>query len=220
MKKWSNSTFIIAIVFALLVVPLIFDHFISNLLARSIKDSLLHGLVLAVSITFLTLYLILFKEKGTLRALGVKRLQLSHVKTVVIWSVIQITIGIFFVIILETLAGGSGNAKTESLENQTLIMFLLAFTSAAIISPLYEELFYRGLIYTWLRQRTSILPSMLISSAIFTVVHIPTYNTLPINFVAGLITAWVYEKTGTILSSIIVHASFNGLAVVITYLFR
>ncbi|TFD99495.1 CPBP family intramembrane glutamic endopeptidase [Jeotgalibacillus salarius] len=223
MKKWSISTFIIAIVFALVVVPLLFDQIIANSLAFLIKDSLMHGLVsgliLAASITLLTFYLILFKEKGNLSSLGVKTLPLRHFKTVIVWSFIQIIIGILYVLILETFAGGSANAKTESLESQTLMMFLLAFTSAAIISPIYEELFYRGLIYTWLRQRVSILPAMLISATIFTVVHIPTYNTLPINFIGGLIAAWVYEKTGAILSSILVHASFNGLAVAITYFF-
>ncbi len=223
MKKWSNSTFIIAIAFALIVVPFIFDRLIAPLLGLWIEDSLVHGLVsgliLAASITLLTFYLIIVKEKESPRSLGVKSLPIRHITTVIVWSVIHIIIGILYVVTLEVFAGGSANEKTESLESQTITMFLLAFTSAAIISPLYEELFYRGLIYTWLRQRTSILPSMLISSAIFTVVHIPTYNTLPINFVAGLITAWVYEKTGTILSSILVHASFNGLAVVITYLF-
>jgi membrane protease YdiL (CAAX protease family) len=47
-------------------------------------------------------------------------------------------------------------------------------------------------------------------------VHIPTYNTLPVNFLSGLVFAWVYEKTKSLLPSMIIHACFNGIAVILT----
>lgn len=54
------------------------------------------------------------------------------------------------------------------------------------------------------------------SSFIFMLVHIPTYNTLPVNFLSGLVFAWVYEKTKSLLPSMIIHACFNGIAVILT----
>ena len=59
----------------------------------------------------------------------------------------------------------------------------------------------------------------LISSIIFTVVHIPTYNTLPVNFLSGVVFAWLYEKTNSIfLSAMIAHALFNFIAVLLTFM--
>jgi citrate lyase synthetase len=48
------------------------------------------------------------------------------------------------------------------------------------------------------------------------IAHIPTYNTLPVNFISGLVFAWTYEKTGSILPAIIIHASYNGIAFILT----
>ncbi|MCZ8534563.1 CPBP family intramembrane glutamic endopeptidase [Psychrobacillus psychrodurans] len=39
---------------------------------------------------------------------------------------------------------------------------------------------------------------ILLSSSVFMLMHIPTYNTLPINFLTGVIFSWTYEKTGSI----------------------
>ena len=44
------------------------------------------------------------------------------------------------------------------------------------------------------RNRYGMRGGMFISSIIFTVVHIPTYNTLPVNFLSGVVFAWLYER--------------------------
>lgn len=112
---------------------------------------------------------------------------------------------------------GTANSKTESLQSQmTLLNFVIAFVSAAIISPVYEEIFYRGFLYRFFSSRFGIIAGLLISSTIFTIVHIPTYNTLPVNFVSGLIFAWAFQKTGSVIPGIIIHGAFNGLAVILT----
>ena len=54
-------------------------------------------------------------------------------------------------------------------QNLTFFLVLIAFISAAIISPIYEEIFYRGFLYRWLRTRTGFMGAILISSLIFTV---------------------------------------------------
>ena len=57
---------------------------------------------------------------------------------------------------------------------------------------------------------------MLLSASIFTLVHIPTFNTLPVNFVSGLVFAWIYQKTGSVIPCILMHGLFNGIAVILT----
>ncbi|WFT77049.1 CPBP family intramembrane glutamic endopeptidase [Halobacillus naozhouensis] len=59
---------------------------------------------------------------------------------------------------------------------------------------------------------------MVVSSIIFMIVHIPTWNVLPIAFITGLVTSWVYEKTHSILPAIIIHGVFNGIALILTVL--
>ncbi|WP_251026314.1 CPBP family intramembrane glutamic endopeptidase [Exiguobacterium sp. s155] len=59
---------------------------------------------------------------------------------------------------------------------------------------------------------------MIVSAGIFTLAHLPTTNTLLVNFVSGLVFAWVYERTNSIYSSMLIHGTFNGLAVLLTAL--
>jgi len=121
------------------------------------------------------------------------------------------------VIAMSFLGMGTENSKTESLQSQmNLLNFAIGFVSAAIISPIYEEIFYRGFLYRFFSSRYGVLSGMIISSIIFTVVHIPTFNTLPVNFASGLIFSWVYQKTGSVIPSILIHGIFNGIAVVLT----
>jgi membrane protease YdiL (CAAX protease family) len=96
--------------------------------------------------------------------------------------------------------------------------------SAVLIAPAAEELIYRGLIQTFLLRRLG--PSrrwlvIAIASMIFALVHLGSvpWIMLPSLFALGMILGWLYEVTGSLTPSIIVHALFNGanllLAVVV-----
>ncbi|WFT74419.1 hypothetical protein [Halobacillus naozhouensis] len=52
--------------------------------------------------------------------------------------------GILAAIIMELLGGTYQNSKTESIQtDRNIVRFIVGFISAAIISPIYEEIFYR-----------------------------------------------------------------------------
>jgi len=91
------------------------------------------------------------------------------------------------------------NSKTEALQqNITFFSVVIAFISAAVISPIYEEVSYRGFIYRWLRTRIGYSGAVMLSSIILSIVHIPTYNVMPITFFNGIIFALAYERTNSI----------------------
>ena len=105
--------------------------------------------------------------------------------------------------------------KTASLQHDlSLFSFILAFVSAAVISPFMKRLFTE-VFYTWLKRKGGIVFGMAGSSFIFMLVHIPTYNTLPVNFFRSRIRLGV-RKTKSLLPSMIIHACFNGIAVILT----
>ena len=64
------------------------------------------------------------------------------------------------------------NSKTETVQNdKSIYSFCIVVIGAAIISPIYEEILYRGVLYIF-RDRYGMWGGMFISSIIFTVVHI------------------------------------------------
>jgi len=90
-----------------------------------------------------------------------------------------------------------------------------------VLAPLFEELAFRGLLFGTLRRRFTWSTSALVSAGIFAVAH--GYGILGFVSVlwSGLLWAWVYEKTGSLLPSIVAHAANNLLVCLsILYLFR
>ena len=80
-----------------------------------------------------------------------------------------------------------------------------------VFAPVFEELAFRGLLYAILRRRLSVVPAALISASIFALAH--GYGM--IGFVSvlwsGLLWAWIYERTGSLLPGMIAHAINNLL---------
>ena len=82
------------------------------------------------------------------------------------------------------------------------------FLLAVVAAPLCEEFIFRGLVFGGLRRSLGLLPSMLMSAALFAIIH-PPASMLPV-FVLGLCTAYVYDRTRSLLAPVLVHALYNG----------
>ena len=98
-------------------------------------------------------------------------------------------------------------------------ILVLTVLMACTIGPVVEELFFRGVLYTAIRQRTSRLIGMLISSAIFALLHTNLVGFLPIMGL-GCLLAYLYERTGSIAASLAVHVVHNGFLISMALLFR
>jgi CAAX protease family protein len=85
-----------------------------------------------------------------------------------------------------------------------------------LMAPVAEEIIFRGLLYGWLRRFMGILPAAVLSAAIFGAFH----GVLPVMaaaFVVGLVLAYIYERTGSLWASAIVHATQNCIAMTIMF---
>ncbi|PIC76162.1 CPBP family intramembrane metalloprotease [Sporosarcina sp. P19] len=174
------------------------------------------GLTIAV-VLMLGLYFIALKPQNlSWRDVGVKGFPASYWWRILIWLFITIVLSVAVVLLTSLVGNDVDNSKTESLQqNVNVITVLIAFVSAGIISPVYEEIFYRGFIYRWLRVRLGMGWGIVFSSLIFTAAHFPTLNAMPVNFITGIVFAWTYEKTGSIIPAIIIHGIFNTIAVLL-----
>ncbi len=87
------------------------------------------------------------------------------------------------------------------------LLFLLA-----VIVPIGEEVFFRGLVYGGLRARWGVVAATLASAVFFSAVHVQVVHAFPI-FVLGVFLAVLYERTGSLLPAIVTHAINNVIAV-------
>lgn len=91
-----------------------------------------------------------------------------------------------------------------------------------LLAPFVEEVLFRGLVFGNLKAKNPIL-AYGVSCALFALLHVwqfavvqrdVTYFLLMLQYlVPGLVLAWVYDRTGTLWTSIGLHAAANALAV-------
>ena len=76
------------------------------------------------------------------------------------------------------------------------------------LTPLLEEIMMRGILYPYLRQRTSYFTAVLCSSAVFALLHGFGLVTVAA-FSAGIFLAILYEKKRALSACVIAHGVFN-----------
>ena len=80
-----------------------------------------------------------------------------------------------------------------------------------VLVPIGEEMFFRGFVYGTLR-RWGVAAAAVLSALFFAAVHQQVVHFLPIALL-GVILAVLYERTGSLLPAVIVHAANNLVAV-------
>lgn len=220
---WTWKQFAITMILLFGMTPLLIEQHLHNFLEQSWGNTLYSGtsIGLVLAVVFMTvLYFVAIRPQAlSIETLGLRRISWKDSNIILLWTVLLIVLSIIIVVVQTYVGIGVSNTKTESLQRDlSLISILIAFGSAAIVSPIYEEIFYRGFLYRFFQERFGVGIGMIVSAGIFTLAHLPTTNTLLVNFVSGLVFAWVYERTNSIYSSMVIHGTFNGLAVLLTAL--
>lgn len=90
---------------------------------------------------------------------------------------------------------------------------ILMGIAVGILGPIGEEVFFRGFAHTALRRKYGFKKGILLSSLFFGMYHVIPWQ-IPYAVVAGLILAYVYEKTQSIYPPILFHIINNSIAVI------
>ena len=95
----------------------------------------------------------------------------------------------------------------------------LVFLAASVVAPIVEETFFRGVLYSGFRIRMRVWPSVLVTSAIFAVIHPLPGGFLPI-FTLACVLALLRERSGSLLPGIVCHCVYNTVVLAVTALVR
>jgi membrane protease YdiL (CAAX protease family) len=89
---------------------------------------------------------------------------------------------------------------------------ILMICFAAVLTPIFEEIIFRGLLQSYLRNiGLSRWQTVFIASVIFTLLH-PLMH-FPALLILSIAMGYAYEKSGSLLRSIFIHLLFNGLTI-------
>jgi membrane protease YdiL (CAAX protease family) len=174
---------------------------------------------------------------GTARVLGAGRGKFTLAEIGLVpprwrWTWLAVAVGL--VLLLLPMRGGLGllveyllNGNLDSLAARSQLIqpagtdalsFGLTLLFVGILVPISEELFFRGAIFTVLRDHWPVWAAVLVSSALFGLGHADSLGVVAASFVMGVVNAIAFEKTRSIWVPVAIHAANNSLAIILVYL--
>lgn len=94
--------------------------------------------------------------------------------------------------------------------------YLLLLFMAAVLAPLSEELFYRGMIYPLTRYSLGPLGGAVAAGLLFGLAHWDFWRAIPLA-VGGAILCYLYEKSGSIWATATAHGIWNGIMTLLVF---
>jgi membrane protease YdiL (CAAX protease family) len=89
---------------------------------------------------------------------------------------------------------------------------LAVLAMAVVVAPVAEEMIFRGYLYPVGKRYFGAFASMVVTSLLFAVLH-GHIGSLPALFTLAMCLGLAYEKSGTLLVPMIMHAVFNAISV-------
>ena len=111
-------------------------------------------------------------------------------------------------------AGDEQGLVPKSWDSSRAAPFIANAVVVVLVAPFVEELLYRGLGYGLLTQFMLPLPAILITGLAFGLGHGLVLG-LPVLAFFGITLAWLRWQTGSVYPGMIVHGTFNGLALLV-----
>jgi len=169
---------------------------------RFISDSIAH----IIALLYLTI--VVFKNSTIKKLLNRQRI----VRNTVLLSVPSL----FFIIAIEYMFKKYANIEFNPLQN---IDPLQAAPILLIITPIVEEIIFRGLILTGLEKHIGAILAVLLSSIFFTVAHVQALHPqlLPVVFIESIILSYPVIRWKSLAPCIITHALINLQAIIISF---
>lgn len=173
----------------------------------------IYPLVLIGDIITLILIALIFlpSDYGMKDRINIKRIPIKEYFNILILG-IGITILLLFLSSILTKLIPSYNEVANQLATSRGSALQLIITIALI--PIYEEIFYRGIIFGYLRKNFNIIVAIVVQALVFGVMHLNLVQGI-YTFILGIVLALIYMYSESILGNITVHIIFNLLGILI-----
>ena len=175
-------------------------------------------------IVFLCIYLLYHK----ICRISYKATQISFKKanplTCILCAVVGVMCVVGFVWLIEGCFGQLFetlhlNTEAPSLPLNNVGWLFVNLLLLGVVPAICEELLFRGIFYAGFRRQYSVFVSVLLSALTFALMH-QNITQFIYPFLIGIILCVVYEKTGNLLYTIIIHMFNNIATVILTYLLQ
>ncbi|MGH7747003.1 MAG: lysostaphin resistance A-like protein, partial [Candidatus Dormibacteria bacterium] len=152
--------------------------------------------------------LVSLRRHASLRTLGWR-----PVATRWLLGAVPLALAAYVLVVIAGLVGNSlfpqaHNGQPKAVRDAFGHYQLLAVVAVSLIAPFAEETLFRGFLFGWLRGRIPLWAALALSALVFSLAHGEVALLVPI-FVLGCLLALVYERSGSLIPGMVIHAIFN-----------
>ncbi|KAA0955354.1 CPBP family intramembrane metalloprotease [Planococcus sp. ANT_H30] len=209
--------FIAAQLSPILFIAPTFNYFEGQGLGREAASAATSGwlIFLTMGIGFILTLIFVFRDK---RFFDIWKGKKSSVLLSIVWGFLGFLLlligqSVAALIEMELLGIDPGSENTASLVNIADAV-PLAIVSIVLFGPVLEELVFRRVLFGSLNQTTNFFFATAVSALVFALIHFD-FTHLLLYFTTGLILAFLYQKTKSIITPIIAHICLNGYVMLI-----
>ena len=193
---------------------------ISEGLAISVSGLLVYIILIPLTLLFIYVDGSLDRIKEMLRFGSVKRTLILILAIPIVVTIILMLLTIIYSVVWIGIFGEpSINTDVGTYWESSSIDIALLFLSVAIVTPIVEELMFRGYILDAINRKHSDWTAIIWSSILFGLLHfLGGAFYIGSALIGGIIYGWIRVRTGSLLPSIACHMVWNMLALIWTYL--
>ncbi|MBN3039357.1 MAG: CPBP family intramembrane metalloprotease [Candidatus Omnitrophica bacterium] len=187
----------------------------------SVKEfsSVLKTGVLDVLILGLIIYFVKIKYRQGLSALGLKIKNLAKNVYIAVLTYIAfvpvLVVLMLFLVWISTIFDYTPPQEVMFklfFREKRIWLLITGMVLAVVIGPIVEEVFFRGFSYNAIKKRWGKHSAALLTAVVFAMLHTNLIGFLPI-MALGLLLAYIYEITGSLIPSITIHILHNSLMI-------
>lgn len=217
MDKASKEPKVNRLFLAMVVIYILFSLFLSVCSAAGVNLKLPVALSLISGELILLVPTVIYvlANRADLRTISEHwRLRLGAVPLLILMAYCLLP-AVTLINLISMLLAGENAASSLVTPIQQLPMWA-SLLCVSVLPGVAEEFIFRGLLYSQYRRRR-VWGAIVTSALLFGLMHM-NLNQFCYAFVIGIFFCLVYEGTGTILASMLMHAVYNGNSVVMMYL--
>jgi membrane protease YdiL (CAAX protease family) len=144
----------------------------------------------------------------------------------ILYPGIAFGVGLVINLLLHEISGRSVSTPDQVPANLPPFGVVVTILYAIVIAPIHEEFFFRGILFRSLRDRYGFGVGATSSGVAFGLVHylpapfVDSLLLMSVMVFTGFALAYLYERRGNIVASMIAHATFNTIGLILIYALR
>lgn len=188
--------------------------------------TVLHATIMDIIGISIVLYFVIKKFKSGLACLGIsfknilRDIKIGITGYIAALPILAMILVLVLTVIQLTKYDQQASSALEILyeDSRPKLLFILTVL-VTVLGPVAEELFFRGFAYPAVRKRFGVKNAVIFISVVFATLHMNVVGFFPI-LALGILLAYLYEKTGSLMPSITVHIIHNSAIIFLAYLYK